>query len=462
MTIRPLVLAGLALFAFGSALASPPVALKYAENGNWYVHVVKMDGEGFPDTVEKRAYPTEGEADARIRELASRSGTVEKDSVPSGDPTHELRGTMAGEIWTATEEWSTDWEDKFADWTRANFDAKFFKRYKIKTDCADAAVALRWIFSRIMGLPAGNRLDWGGGLMTNRSVRAAWANLPTATNWYEDKRFLAALDYILVNTYTHSVHADSYPIEITPQFLREGAFHLELRTEDGHTRVFTNITRDPYSWPLEDMWSNVPRKVRKLEVEPFTVYQQPPMKFGGILRHRWTRLTAASAYLVPAEQMPGYSLEQYQPDFFQHGTYDYSAEVAARIRASTDPVIGLESVLKNLNQAIDDRKTLVEDGFKVCSAADCSPGTQNYEDWSSPSRDARLGGYFDQVDGYLASLHGDDLDRAKDVLKSERKKNLLKFDGKKYRYDDVAAVWKAKKYSSDPRDPPATRWGFSN
>ena len=451
----------LSLFNVPSAsAANPTVAVKYPESGNWIVQIYVTDAEGFPDTIERSPFATERQASDYIGNLSRSIGILEKDATPPEEPMHELRPTPDGELWTATESWSLDWESKFADWTRKNFDRKFFKRHKIETDCADAAVALRWIFARAMHLPAGNRLDGTNALLTNRSVRSIWRDLPTAENWWEDRRFLRALDYVLVNTYTHSVHADAYPIRIDPEFLTEGAFHLELRAEDGHTRVFTNISRDSNSWPLEDMYSNVPRKTRKLVVEPFTVFVQPPMGFGGILRHRWTRLTDDSAYLVPAEQMPGYSLEQYQPEFFRHGTLDFSAEVALRIQDSVDPVEGLRSVFKNLNQAIDERKSVVEKGYAVCFAHDCSPGTQNYEDWSTPSRDARLGQYFDQIANLLASFHGDDLARAKKLLTKERKKKLVKLGGKKRRYDEIAALWKAKKFSSDPRDPPAKRWGF--
>jgi hypothetical protein len=452
----------LLLFPVFAFAASPSVALKYAENGNWYVHVFRVDSEGFPDTLSKVAFSNEKEADTRIRFLLQTNGTIEKSSVPSKDSMHELRNPLVpGEVWTATNDWSTDWELKFADWTRENFDQNFFKRYRIKTDCADATVALRWIFSRVMGLPAGNRLDGTDALLTNRSIRSVWQNLPTAADWFNDKRFLAALDYVLINTYTHSVHADAYPIEINGTWITEGSFHLELRTEDGHTRVFTDVSRESDTWPLEDMYSNVPRKVRKLVVEPFTVFEQPPMLFGGILRHRWTRLTPDSAYLVPSEQMPGYSLEQYQPDFFKHNTHDFSAEVAARLQESADPLLGMRAIFSNLETSLSERKTLVEDGFALCSNQDCSPGTKNYEDWSSPSRDARLGQYFDQITGYLTSLHGKDLDRANRLLAREKNKNLLKFNGNKYRYDDVAAVWKAHRYSSDPRDTPVKRWGFT-
>lgn len=459
MNLNPLALSTLFLLSSIPASAAPTTALKYAENGNWYVHVVAVDPEGYPDTLEKSAYATEAQAEERLRDLNRTRATVEAPSVPKGEPTYELRNPAAGEIWEATETWSTEWEDRFAEWIRVNFDAKFFKRYGIKTDCADATVALRWIFSRVAGLPAGNRLAGGGGLMTNRSVRTAWKDLPTATDWYDDARFRAALEYVLVNTYTHSVNADAYPIEIGEKWLKEGAFHLELRNGDGHTRVFTEIARDGAAWPLKDMYSNVPRKVRKLAVEPFTVYVQPPMNSGGILRHRWVRLADASATLVLPEEMPGYSLEQYRPDFFRHPTADFSVEVAARLRESLDPLIGMRAVIENLERAISERKGLVEEGYALCAKEDCAPGTGNYEDWSTPSRDARIGQYFEQIANYPASLQGDNLKRAQELFAQEREKKLLKFDGKKLRYAELAAIWKAKAFSSDPRDLPAKRWG---
>lgn len=450
------------LFFAHSGFTSAPVdskVLKYGENGNWVVQVLRVDAEGFPDTLERSVFPTEPMADRRFKAVRKSLGITEPVDFSEDRPLRELRNPLAGEIWTATEAWSPEWEMRYSEWVRNEFDYRFFSRYKVETDCADVAIAVRWIFSRIFHLPAGNRLSSGGALLTNRSVRSAWKNLPTADNWYDDRRFRAALDYVLVNTYTHSINADSYPILIDFDWIKEGAFHLELRDEDGHTRLFTRVTR-ARGWPITDMWSTVPKKVRPLVVEPFTVFVQPPLRFGGILRHRWVRLGEDSAWLVPEAEMPGYSLEQYSPDFFKHGRKDFSAEIVARIDDSLDPLVGLQAIITNLRRSFSERKDVVNDGFKECQKEDCSPGSVGYENWSTPSRDKRIGEHFQQVAAATEILRGDDRERSDALMKNVRRKKIVRVEGEKLQYDDLARIWAERRYSSDPRDPPGKRWGL--
>jgi len=433
--------------------------IKYSEENQWFVQLFISGSDGWPDTIEKRAYPSEASADLRISELRKALGAVLEGSIKKSS-SDELHEPFAGEIWPATHEWSKEWEEKFADWTRQNFDKNFFKKYKIQTDCADAAIALRWIFSRISGLPAGNTLASGGGLMTNRSVRAIWKNIPTSENWYEDRRFLTALDYLLDNTYTHSFHADAYPIETNPQYLVEGTFHLEMRSGDGHTRVVSQIVHEHGKYPIIDLYSNVPRAVRRLYEERFTVSAQPDLRFGGFMKHRWPRLSPDSASLTPAKNMPGYSLEQYLPEFFQHGIPDYSAEVISRFEEAFDPVIALRAILKNLKEGLDDRKDIVVKGFRACQKEDCSPGTAGYENWSTPSRDERLLGYFTQIQTYRKTLTGVELDRFSAVYEKEKTKKYLKLGKRKITLTELEAVWINRKFSSNPRVSPQLRWGF--
>lgn len=435
---------------------------KYSEGGLWTVHLVEVDSDGWPETLERSSFSSENRAARRMTELKKLYGAKEEDrgSSSSDEVTTELKKPLAGEIWTAKNEWDLEWEKKFTNWTRQNFDKKFFKRYKISTDCADAAIGMRWIFSRMNSLPAGNRLIGSTALLTNRSMKAAWKDLPTSENWYEDERFRAALNYLMVNSYTHTLVGDGYPIEINPTYLTEGAFHLEMRKNDGHARVVTEVNRDSSKYPITDMYSNVPREVRTLWTESFTLYDQPEMKFGGFMRHRWVKLTSTGATLVPGESMPGYSLEQYQPDFFKHGIPDFSAEVAARFQEAFDPVVAAKAIYSNLKGAIKDRVKLVEDGYAVCSKESCDPGTDHYENWGTPSRDARIGNYFEQIQTYLRTLSGGDLERFRERYESERGKKYLKFNGERIEYADLETIWGAKRYSSDPKQPPAVRWGL--
>lgn len=434
--------------------------LKYMEEGQWYVHSFTEDSEGWPETLEKKAFPTEALASIEIKKLKASTGAVEVDAQGNDNPL-ELNNPLLGEIWTAKNEWSEEWESKFSEWVRNNFNKKFFKKYNIKTDCADAAVAIRWIYSRMMSLPAGNTLTFGGVMMTNRSLRSTWKDLPTSENWYDDRRFMTALDYLLLNTYTHSLQRDAYPIKISPTYLTEGTFHLEMREEDGHTRVISKIDRDTRNYPITDLYSNVPRVVRTLAEEPFTVSEQPEMRVGGFMKHRWTKFSGNEADLVPANMMPGYSLEQYRPEFFTHGIPNFSAEVVARFQEAFDPVMALEALFKNIKNSMRDRIDVVASGYSACQKVDCSPGSSGYENWSTPSRDGRLLGYFKQIQNYLKTLSGDELTRFAVRYKQELSRKYIKIDRKKYLYQDLEEIWTKGLYSSNPKDPPQRRWGLN-
>ena len=59
--------------------------------------------------------------------------------------------------------------------------------------------------------------------------------------------------------------------------------------------------------------------------------------------------------------------------------------------------------IASLIQQLEDRVKLVEDGYEYCLERNCSKGTAAYEDWSTPSRDKRLGELFKQVSSLVES-----------------------------------------------------------
>ena len=87
-------------------------------------------------------------------------------------------------IWEAKNRWNNDWELKFGQWLKQEVTLDFYKKYNIPTDCADAVIGLRWIFSRINYLPVANTLSDTGNLFGQFSMKKEWKRLPTATNWY--------------------------------------------------------------------------------------------------------------------------------------------------------------------------------------------------------------------------------------------------------------------------------------
>ncbi|MCB0394454.1 MAG: hypothetical protein KDD25_07835, partial [Bdellovibrionales bacterium] len=139
------------------------------------------------------------------------------------------------EIWETKNEWSWEWEIEYGRWLQSIDNIGYLYKYGVATDCADVAVAYRWIFARINGLPAGQTLAGTQVLFTNESMKNIWKDLPTSSEWHQDKLFLTALDYVLDNTYTHSIYKDSYPIEINRDAVIPGAHDLNLHSTDtGH------------------------------------------------------------------------------------------------------------------------------------------------------------------------------------------------------------------------------------
>lgn len=74
-------------------------------------------------------------------------------------------------IWPVTQQWNMEWESRYANWIESEVNSDYFIEHQFATDCADVALALRWIFARDNGLPAGNKLAGSGNLFTQSSVK---------------------------------------------------------------------------------------------------------------------------------------------------------------------------------------------------------------------------------------------------------------------------------------------------
>ena len=208
-------------------------------------------------------------------------------------------------IWKVTTAWTAEWEAKYATWFHDEFRDDFFQRYQISTDCADAAFAARWIFARINGLPAANRLPGSGLLMTQDSMRSAWASLPTATDWSQDRRFRAALDYLLDETYTHTLMVDTYPVAMSPEAIVPGTISLHFHDGNtGHTMQLWKVDLSGQNAPLTFVFSNVPKVVRVLEKSTSIGFVLPSEGKDALLHHRWPIAVAGGWKLAAPETLP--------------------------------------------------------------------------------------------------------------------------------------------------------------
>lgn len=430
----------------------------YAEEGLFRADLY----ESFPGELQTRiwqkTFSNENEW-LQFLDVYSQSKNFIRQELESLDvPTRPLTETLSEKIWQATESWNEAWEDRYADWINNDVTPSFFVDNNLRTDCADVAYSLRWIFARMHHLPAANRLAGSGVLFTNESMRQSWINLPTAPRWQDDQRFLAALDYLLENTYTHTLRDDSYPVAVDRNF-KAGGIHLEIYRYTGHTFFLHRVDLTGESAdPIRTMYSTVPREVRPMMEDTYWIFEQPQRGQGGLLRMRWPKISLADgrwSLAAPAD-MPNYSEEQYSGSFMgRHSTF--SDAVLAKLNVPRDPYYQLISQVRDLKHRILQRIFIVLDGFTVCSTEVCDPGTSNWEAWSTPARDQKI---YDKI-RYIEDLikqHPRDR-RFKNYWRIEQENSLYWINDIQVTLKAIVNVFKNKRYSSDPRDDIPKRWG---
>ncbi|HLE11470.1 MAG: hypothetical protein A2504_00110 [Bdellovibrionales bacterium RIFOXYD12_FULL_39_22] len=366
----------------------------------------------------------------------------------------ELKGVK---LWEITNNWNIEWETKFSEWIVANLDSDFFKKYNIKTDCADAAVSLRWIFARINGLPAANTLGGSEVLFSNESFKQSWSNLRRDTLWYKDQLFLNALDYILDNTYTHTVLGDAFPLKISFESIIPGIFHLRIHGKSGHTRVVGRLygeDSDGSEIPIQLYSSTTPRMIRALYVEGFLDEEQiKEPKEGGLLQFRWPEKSSGRISLKQSNTMPYYSLEQYDPDFMGDEE-NFAIAIYKVIVPSFRPEVAVRKGAEALKAALESRVQIVQEGFELCQREECSPGSANWEGHSTPSRDAQIGQRYTAVYNLAYSLGFSSL------VNEFFANNYIVVDGVKKSLEEIMAIWTAGLFSSDPRVSVGQRWAL--
>jgi hypothetical protein len=430
----------------------------YEENDKYIVNKIRVPEKRLQEILEKRFFTSYDDA---LKFIKSQNVTsIQKNKLHFS----KIQTEVPGSIWPTLNEWSWEWEKKYADWIKDNFDEDFFVKYNIKTDCADVEISLRWIFSRINFLPAAQTTVLSDRVFSNESVRAEWKNLPTSENWYEDKKFLAGLDFILDNTYTHSLYFDSYPILIDKSSLLLGTHYLKLRENGGHTLIVQEFVNGRTIYTLS---SDVPRMVRRMDKYGFWYTYQP--KYypaataggGGFVRMRWPRKIAGGYELVPREEMPFYSLEQYDADFIKNPRNDFAEEVHNRLGDTSTPMDRYSTAVSRLITIYKARVSIVENGFEFCSKNNCSEGTENYENYSTPERDAKITDTIKIVEQMTRDYNDSDPEIPED-WKEKLESIVVTIQDHPMSLSQLIDIWKEAKYSYDPKSPILERWGISS
>ena len=360
-------------------------------------------------------------------------------------------------IWETKNTWNQEWEKRYAQWIEESVDKDFLKRNNVPVDCADVAYALRWIFSRINYLPAANTLAGSGALFGNESFKSKWINLKKDTDWYNDKLFLTALNYLLDNTYTHTLLRDVYPIKISKESLIAGVIHLSLHEENGHTRIFSKTNyEDVDQIPLMFMSGTTPRMLRTLYEETFSIDSRVPRELGGVVQMRWPSKVINKWRLMDAVNMPNYSLEQYEGEYMRTET-NFVVATFKRLGVEFKPDVIAKRQIEDIKEMVRTRISIVEEGNRVCQIEDCAESTSNFENWSTPSRDKRILSNLENVKKFVQRFGSDNL---RVFFQLSSKEYFVSIQEKNYNLNLIEFLWKYGLYSSDPRDSIDLRWGI--
>lgn len=363
-------------------------------------------------------------------------------------------------IWVPRNQWSDYWENEYARWLQSEIASDFFMKYNIPTDCADALIGYRWIFARQYSLPVANTVSDTGGLFGQFSMRRQWENLPTATNWYDDRLFLAALDYVMEMTSTRTVMAnDGFPVAITKKGLQAGTFIVSQTNGSGHMRTITeNYFDNPAELPLYTHSSTAPREVRPLYREAFIDQAWPIKGVREIMAFRWPIVSRSTWILTPKQNDPRYSVEQF--DLGLQGQYDSFIQfVMKRVKPGYDPMSLIETGVTDIVNYTNIRIKIVRDGYAYCQSHNCAPGSQGYEDWSTPNRDAKYLLKFNEIEDLVRAF-----DSMSPGLYENWKKALndtvLDVEGYSLSLADLRKIFEKKLASSNPNDSILRRWGL--
>jgi hypothetical protein len=359
-------------------------------------------------------------------------------------------------IWESQKSWTLEEEKNYNQWVHDFVRTDLLLESGVKVDCADFAVALRWIYSHDHGLPVGNSLS--GSLIGSWSGSSEWDSLPTNPDWKKDQRFKAALRYVLSSIYTHSVHTDLYPVQINPEMITSGTVYLTLFKNSGHTRTIVDIGTNGVACEpggnecISMIFGDEP--AQELAFISQLVPVRTEKSQGGLLRFRWpTRNAAGNWSLVPAPQMPGYSLEQYQ-----WSEADYLLQFSERLGIWQTVEERYLMAGRQAGNSIRFRSGRVAGGYFYCSLIKCQPGSALYEEWSTPQTDHTLETQLAAFRILESQLSAES--PARQQLQTELSDIVLGTDA--HTVYQMLTTLSMSQVSSDPRADVQTRWGLKD
>ncbi|MBL6991218.1 MAG: hypothetical protein ISR65_15650 [Bacteriovoracaceae bacterium] len=463
-------------------------ALGYPEDGKWIFEVFEQQTDEFQKKIHSRSFTSKENLLAyqnknfpdllsgyKIVNLNMARAEVEYDTSVFGfemtnfgyseetfeyDPPIRKRVRRNKEIWKVINNWSQEWEKKYSNWLQNEVDIDIFKRHGVRIDCADVIVGLRWIFARNNGLPAASHLAGTGDLFSQSDVLRKWRRLTTADKWYNDQLFMRALDYLMGMTSTRTIIHDGYPITLDQKGLVPGVYILSKNNGSGHVRIISEVYYKGESGvPIFTLASTSPRQVRSLGREIFSDEGWPYKKDKELLSFRWPQRTRRGWVLKSSESHFNYSPEQFDENL-KATNPNFVNFIISRVRQEFAPDKLVQEGIKDISDYIKLRIKIVADGFKYCQSNDCSEGTSNWDDWSTPSRDSKIEKKFIALEKMVLDAENISPEIFNEWLNALSDSKVL-IDGSEISLRGIRYLWEQKLYSSDPSVSIKNRWGFS-
>ncbi|MCB0349908.1 MAG: hypothetical protein KDD38_01920 [Bdellovibrionales bacterium] len=362
-------------------------------------------------------------------------------------------------IWAGQNNWSQAWEQKFSQWLTAEAqDPHFFVKIGVSVDCADVVYGLRWIFARQNDLKMA--VHSHEGIFTNESENELWSHLSTDSDWRRDSRFLSSLDWVMRRTYTKSLLLESYPVEISADAFQAGTMYVNI--ENGHHAqiIVSTDYKNKKNMPLRFLVGTVPRSKNPLKLVNYWAGHQSTDQKSGFRKFLWPVKQNGVWSFTRPDQMPHYSLEQYDPDLMNGSSLTYSGYIYQKIKPNLNNLAKIERGLEELVEYIQSRVQIVEDGYQFCvNRPSCRDvASQDYDDWSTPSRDARIADLFVEVTTDVNNSNDKKANRL--WKKFTENTEVFRFEGQPISLAEIYEIWSEKLYSSEPYDLPARRWGL--
>lgn len=360
-------------------------------------------------------------------------------------------------LWVPVKQrWSLEDENDFTQWFIQNASTNFNRGSNLFADCADVGLLFRWAYAHDKKLPIANTLSGSGKLFGHFSSSSAWDNLPTHASWKKDERFKVAMSYLFDNTYTHSIYNDLYPTEINLNFVKPGSIYMIIRAKSGHTQTLYQFKKSQAG--IKSLWGNEP--AGEGIFESWLIWE-PAVKnlFGS---WRWPRFEKNRWKLTSANEMPGYSLEQFEKREEFNDEKLFELWVLSKLDLADFASARLVREIQTVQDSLKFRLRITANGSTICGFVPCDINGSDYDSYSTQSRDARLRQAQNDLFNTIESLGGMNSRVVKDAIKKAKiNSELIKNYPLKYK-DIIFSTEIMNALDADANKTFAERWGIKS